>query len=140
MASPSILDPEQITLWVTATVPTAPIVRLTATQLAAQLGFDHDRIGDVRVAVGEALRVLGGSRDVLDQHGARPSTGFRADFTVAATSLRMRITGGNVAAVGGADPDTGAILSATTSAYQLEPDGKPEPSVTLMFDRDDAGG
>lgn len=112
-----------------------PLVRIAGAQLAAQGGFDLDRVEDVRIALGEAARILIGSGDPGPAGVDRRSlhTEFAVDargFTVA-----MWCSGAPVSTTMG--PEAAAIFSATTTSCDLEDDADGRSTIRARFDAED---
>lgn len=100
-----------------------PLVRLAATQLAAQVGFDTDRIEDVRMAISEAARIL------TDDGAPALST----EFAVATDGFDVRMVRSVRGAAARVDRTTERILRAATTRYGLDlADGSPA-SVSVAF-------
>lgn len=127
---------EHILLQIPADDRYAAVARLTGAQLASQVGFDVDRVEDVRIAVSEAVRILtaGG--------GGAPVT---ADFEVTDDGFSARLS--RVATVAEPDDASARILRATTDRHRVEVcagspatvvvefAGSPEPGLTMQRER-----
>jgi len=131
---------DHIAMQVPATATSSPLIRLAAAQLAAQCGFDHDELEDVRVAVSEAIRILIGAPAGRGGDSDTDRPRLVADFLVGPRSIAaaVRLEGGAEAA--GVDDDSTRILEATTSSFAIDLAGRGAPEVTMHFTRGDADG
>lgn len=133
---------DSIAMRVPATATSSPLIRLAAAQLAAQRGFDLDRVEDVRMAVNESIRMLiGPSWGGASGPVAEPPH-VEAVFTTGDTGLTVALglIGDHHPAT--PDDDSVRILAATTSSYRVGPGGvagsagPPDPNpreITVWF-------
>ena len=131
---------DHIAMQVPATATSSPMIRLAAAQLAAQSGFDHDQVEDVRIAVSEAIRILIGIP--AEDGGATDTDRPRlvVDFLVGGRSIAAAVRlEADVEAVG-VDADSASILEATTATYAIDLSGRGAPGVTMHFTRGDTSG
>ncbi len=131
---------DHIVIQVPATATSSPLIRLAATQLAAQCGFDHDQVEDVRIAVSESIRILIGAP--ADDGGGSGSDRPRlvADFLVGPRSIAAAVRLEAETPAAGVDDDSARILEATTTSYTIDLAGRGAPGVTMHFTRGDASG
>lgn len=120
---------------VPATASSSPLIRLAATQLAAQCGFDLDRIEDVRIAVHESVRILIGAPEHERSGPVRTAPTLETIFTVGPAALTVDIGLVGDRDSDGVDGDTVPILEATTSSFHLDTTGPAPRAVTVQFDR-----
>jgi serine/threonine-protein kinase RsbW len=106
---------DRVDLSVPATTQHLRLVRLTASGMAADLGFDVDQIEDLRLAVDEACAVL-------VEHAAPAA---RLDLSYRADGATLVIDGRCLRANGAGPlvhPVVGAILGSTVDEYELSDD------------------
>ncbi len=118
---------DHIRLKVPADVRYTPLVRLAATQLAAQSGFDTDRIEDVRVGISEATRILSPGDDPT----------LSTEFEVAGRAITARLSRRLHTPVVPLDATTERILAAVTTRYVVGGGDGDTATVRVDFDPDD---
>lgn len=128
---------DHVSLSVPADTRYTPLVRLAATQLAAQSGFDVDRIEDVRVAVNEATRIL-------SDDGSPP---LATDFEIADGGFSARLTRVLTVRDRSLEGRSERILGAVTTGFGVDLGPGSPASVVIDFagetgatDRQDTDG
>lgn len=104
-------DPKDVIVSIPASTPNLRIARLTASSLAADLGFGLEALEDLRVAVTELASML------VEDGGGRIELRFRIDDdAVVVEGARPDMTG----ALPELDPIAAELLAVTTDAHSLE--------------------
>lgn len=129
--SPLVTD-DHLIMRVPATALSAPLIRLAATQLAAQDGFAYDRVEDIRVAVGEAVAVLARSPRRDDEADV---TDLVVDFETGAAALRIVIDVAHGAPLAPIEDRSARILAGSTTTFRSSGFATGSPSLELHFDR-----
>lgn len=131
---------DHIAMEVPATATSSPLIRLAAAQLAAQSGFDHDQVEDIRIAVSEAVRILIGAPAGLGGGADTDRPRLVVDFVVGEGSIAAVVRLDAEAVAVGVDDDSTRILEATTTGYAIDLAGRGAPGITMHFTRGDTSG
>lgn len=125
-------DADRVDLTVPATTQHLRLVRLTASGMAADLGFTVDQIEDLRLAVDEACAVL--------VEYAAPHTRLSLVYRAQVDAL---VIDGRCPRVNGAEPTlhavARAILESTVDEYQLQGDPSGDDNTFRLVKRAETG-
>ncbi len=118
------------------------LIRSAAATLAAQHEFSYDEVEDVRIAIGEAVRLLTGSppegpeAPAISPGDRVPSDGrLDACFSMRGDVLRVEVHLSDKAAFSPVDPESGNILGATTDDFAIDVATPGNSTVTMTFQR-----
>lgn len=125
---------DHVVMQVPLTARSGPLVRVAAAQLAAQGGASYDQVEDVRIAIGETVRILSGIVLGQDSEAEGRAPMLDADFDMGVDGLAVTVGVEPTQAVSPPGEDATRILEATTAAYEIDMDGTTPHRVALRFD------
>lgn len=125
---------DHVVMQVPLTARSGPLVRLAAAQLAAQGGASYEQVEDVRIAIGETVRILCGVALGQDSDGEGGAPMLDADFAVGVDALAVTLGVDPMQPVSPPGDDATRILETTTMEYEIDMEGPTPQWVALRFD------